>query len=138
MARPAKQNASGVIQGKSYWVYSTLANDNRYVEWINGGGELSYEGRSVLIRGGAGVMNDRIITPMGIATEVSEDDMSVLNKCPVFKVHKDNGYILIQEKYSEVEAVVTDMTGRDKSAPITPSDFQDAHESVAVPMEDYR
>ncbi len=81
---------------------------------------------SVTIKGGAGVANKNIITPLGVHTEVSAEEMDLLNENGIFKLHKDAGFIAVEEKKADVEKVVADMTTKaDPSAPLTPSDYED-------------
>lgn len=62
------------------YVYSTLANDQSYTNWIPGGGNMPVESHSVFIKGGTGVANDRLITPLGVMTEVTDHDIDELRK----------------------------------------------------------
>lgn len=109
------------------FVYSTLANDNLYSGYTpsteNGTPAIA---RSVLVKGGAGVaLGKHMITSAGILTEVSDDDAAFLLANEVFKIHKENGFVVIEDKRHEVDAVVAEMTGRDESAPLVDADFKD-------------
>jgi len=100
-------------------IFSTLANDNRYVQWQKGAGDLKIPGRSVLVNGGTGVANDRFITPLGIHTEVSDEDYKILDADPGFLAHKAAGFIIVQDKKADAEKVAADMSLADPSAPLT-------------------
>lgn len=69
-------------------------------------------------------MNDRFITPLGVATEVSKEELALLEKNPVFQMHKENGYIIVQDKKADAEKVASNMQGNDGSAPLTPSNYK--------------
>lgn len=114
------------------YVFSTLACDQAYTEWNASGADLKVKGRSVLIKGGTGVANDRIVTPLGVMTEVEEEDIAFLKANPAFKQHMDNGFVRIQTKSADPEKVAADMQMNDKSAPLTPQspEMQNAVETA--------
>ena len=87
------------------YVFSTLANDQLYQNWEQGGGDVPIKGHGVFIKGGTGVANDRLITPIGVATEVSDFDLSELEKNVVFGKHRDAGFIVVRAKSADVEKV---------------------------------
>lgn len=118
---------------KSFYIYSTLASDTAYTEWHEGGGDIKTEGRSVTIKGGTGVANKHLITPLGTVTTVSDEELAFLEANPVFKKHKDGGYIRVSAKNEDPEKVVSgDMKSRDVSAPIVPEDFPENGKGVKV------
>lgn len=106
-----------------HYVYSTLSTDVEYALWSKPAGDLPVVERTVLIKGGANVANDRVVTPYGIATNVSDEELELLNGNEVFNLHKKNGFITVSKKSEDPEKVATDMTGRDASAPLVPQDF---------------
>ena len=105
------------------YVFSTLANDQLYTNWLSGGNDLPQKGHSVLIKGGTGVANDRLITPLGVSTEISEYDLEELQKNPSFKDHEKNGFVVVKAKKAEAEKVAADMNLKDESAPLTDADY---------------
>jgi len=112
-------------KSNSSYVFSTLANDQLYQNWLAGGGDIPIKGHGVHIKGGTGVANDRLITPIGVATEVSDFDLSELEKNVVFAKHRDAGFIVVRAKSADVEKVAADMNLKDESAPLTESDYSD-------------
>lgn len=110
------------------YIYSTLANDNLYHLYekqdSKGGSVIDVPRieKSVLIKGGAGVATKHLVTPLGIVTNVSDDELELLEANEAFQTHVNNGFIKIDKKKIEVEVVVADMNGRDNSAPVTPED----------------
>ncbi len=108
------------------YIFSTLANDQNYTNWVKGGGDIPVKGQSVLIKGGTGVANDRLITPLGVATEITEEELSILDLNPVFVKHRQDGFITVRNKKAEAEKVASDMNLMDKSAPLTASSFAEA------------
>ena len=107
---------------KKLFVFSTLASDVAYTNHVSGGADLPVALPSVLIKGGAGVANDRIVTPRGVATEVTEEQVEYLRANEVFKLHERNGFVMVSESYADPDTVAADMTGRDHSAPLVPQD----------------
>lgn len=113
MARPKKSG--------DYYVYSTLANDQKYqnYETVNG---MSLATDSVFIQGGTGVANDRLITPLGVATSITEDQYAMLQKNTEFGVHVKNGFIKVEKTAVDPETVAADMSLQDGSRPLTEGD----------------
>lgn len=118
--------------GKTVHVFSTLANDQRYVNYASNPEGIPLATSDILIKGGAGVANDRLITPQGVHTEVTEEAMAELEKNPVFKVHKRNGFITVQARRADPDKVATDMNARDKSKPFTPADYLDKQVDAVI------
>lgn len=117
------------------YVYSTLTCDQLYTEWLKGGGDLPVQGRQVLVKGGAGVANDRLVTPLGVRTEISREDMQVLQACPVFVDHEKRGFVMVDDTRIDPEVIAADMERADGSAPLTPSSYENAAEGVAKPRD---
>ena len=110
---------------KKMHVFSKMAASVKYVDWLPGGADLPYAGKSVLIRGGAGVASKNLITPLGIHTEVTAEEAEILKRNRVFQLHLKNGSVVMQESNADPEKVVADMGPDDPSAPLTPADFAD-------------
>lgn len=114
---------------KLYCVFSTLTCDNKYASHKPTDNGMVVEEATVLVKGGAGVMNDRIITPRGVATLVTEADVEILKRNPVFKMHEANGFVAIEEvarppSEDDVENAAAAMASRDGSAPMVDADFK--------------
>ena len=104
------------------FIFSTLASDVAYTNHAQGGGDLPIELPPVVIKGGAGVANDRLVTPRGVATRVTEEQVEYLRQNEIFKLHEKNGFVMVSESAGDPDTVAADMTGRDNSAPIVPQD----------------
>ena len=107
---------------KKLFVFCTLASDVAYTNHAQGGGDMPIELPPALIKGGAGVANDRIVTPRGVATEVTEEQVEYLRQNEIFKLHEKNGFVMVSDAYADPDTVAADMTGRDNSAPVVPQD----------------
>lgn len=108
---------------KTYHVFSTLANDQRYRNYAKGSADLPLRAGEVLINGGAGVANDRIITPEGVKTVINEDEYKLLRDNPTFMLHYDNGFITVSEGGGDADKVADDMNANDPSRPPKPEQF---------------
>lgn len=105
------------------YLYSTLSAPTEYTGWKEGGADMPTAAWSVVVNAGAGVATKHLITPVGVMTEVTAEELKLLQENDVFKRHLKNGYIKIDEKKHAVEAVVADMEARDNSAPLVEADF---------------
>jgi len=122
---------------KKFYVYSTLSADVRYQNTVPGGADLPQVVADVFIKGGAGVANDRFITPRGVVTEVTEEQVEQLRANNVFQLHEKNGYVEISEAKTDPDAAAADMTARDVSAPLVPEDLPaDGRPTSDTPDED--
>ena len=119
---------------KTYHVYSKMASDVTYNDYVPGG-DIPRVARSVTIKGGAGVANKNIITPYGVHTEITEEERDMLLKNGIFKLHQEGGFVTIEGKKEDPDLVATNLSaGPDPSAPLTPQDFAGANpEQVAMP-----
>jgi len=118
----------------SKYIYSTLSSDTKYTQWKRGPG-LNEEGRSVLVRGGAGVAlrgaGQQVYTPDGICTEVSDDDAAFLDAHPQFLQHKARGFVRIEGVARDADRVAQKMEPDEGSNPKTPADVAAAAAEAA-------
>lgn len=112
------------------YVYSTLSADVAYTNHEVGGGDMPVALPPVLIKGGAGIANDRLITPRGVVTEVTEEQVEYLRQNMTFRMHEKNGFITVEQRNIDPDKVAADMTGRDKSAPVVPEDLPEGDRPV--------
>lgn len=106
-----------------HYVYSTLASDNIYCPYLkNVTGDVNIPQKGVFIKGGSGIANKYMYTPKGVVTEVTDQELEILEANQVFQMHKENGYILVEKRKVEPEKKIKsgDLKERDVSAPITP------------------
>ncbi len=109
------------------YICSKLTCDNSYTTWNQakgGANDLPKKDRQILINGGAGVANKNIITPDGVVTEVSEEQLKLLESVPNFKRHVAGGFLKVLTKNpTNVKSVAADLE-KDKATPITPKDLE--------------
>lgn len=108
---------------KTFYVYSTLSNDQRYTAYNQGMGDLPIEAGSVTIKGGAGVADKRLFTPLGVVTAIDEAQLELLKTVPAFEAHQKNGFITVRDRKVDEEKAAVDMAGRDGSDPLVDADF---------------
>lgn len=116
------------------YIYSTLTCDQAYTIYSDGQNGLKVPQGSILVKGGTGIANDRLITPLGISTSVSAEELEQLKSNPIFKQHLENGFIVVQEdgKEQDAEKVAAEMSLDNKDAPVTPSDYQEGENATKV------
>ena len=108
------------------YVYSTLTNDQVYTLWRPASTEKNPNValKKVKINGGHGRMDRKnLVTPLGVVTEVSNEELEALNQIGAFRKHMEAGFIKVDKKKSDPEKVASDMAEKDASAQKTPSDF---------------
>lgn len=119
------------------YVYSTLAASVAYTNHADGGADLPIPLPPVLIKGGAGVANEHLITPRGVATEITEQQAEYLRGNALFQLHEKNGYVQISTANTDPEKAAADMEARDNSAPMVPpdlpEDMQPSGDGVGTP-----
>jgi hypothetical protein len=129
----ARQKEEQVNPGsKRYHIFSTMTANVDYNGYSPAGdGSLSVVDRKVTIKGGAGIANKHLVTPLGVHTEISHEEMEFLNSNGIFCKHRDNGFISIQSRDVPPEKVSADMNREGNSpdsnpgsSPLSPSDFE--------------
>ncbi len=108
-----------------HYIFSTIANDQTYVNWVEGEGGVNTVTSETEVKGGHGVANDRLVTPLGVVTEVSDEQLAELEKNFVFQMHKKKGFLVVRAKNADPEKVVSVMNLKDPSAPLTEADFKE-------------
>ena len=124
------------------YVYSTSANSGTYCDYEPGTADNRNRGhhvarKKVTIRGGHGVAQQQkgagyggIHTPMGVMTQVTDEEMEFLLQNKSFQRHVAAGYITYDKKKVDPEKRAAEMKPKDGSAPITPKDFEESENST--------
>jgi hypothetical protein len=109
------------------FVYSTATNATTYATYHENPGSVGLNRikRSVTIAGGSNVAAKRTLyTPIGVGTEVSQDDLDFLLTVPAFQRHIARGFVKVsKDTRDNAEVAAADMNSRDGSAPLVPGDF---------------
>lgn len=111
------------------YVYSTLTGDNAYAIYNYAPVKLDKNAlpvlvRTILIKGGHGIANKHVVTPRGVITEISDEDLKELMNDYHFQQHIGNGFITVETVKEDPEKVAENMEDRDGSAPLTPDKFE--------------
>lgn len=104
------------------YVYSTLTADQMYANYGSSANGVPVLTSKIAIQGGANLMGKNLITPHGVVTPVSAEDLAELRKNEVFKLHLANGFLKISEAKADADDVAADMETRDQSAPLVLQD----------------
>lgn len=107
------------------YVYSTLTNSNRYGPFQVGGADLPNRPETVLINGGAGIATKHFMTPLGVLTTITEEQLALCEADPAFQHHVKEGWLIVDCTQRDAENVSTDMASRDGSAPIVPQEIEE-------------
>lgn len=108
------------------YVYSTLTAGVDYATYKQLGDEKApvVVEEVISIAGGTNVADKNLITPRGVATKVTPEQVEQLRQNQVFRLHEANGFVTISNKREDPENVAADLTTRDESAPLVDADFE--------------
>ena len=116
-------------------IYSTLTAPQSYNIHVEKPDGTHAVARSIVINGGHGLTNRYELLLQGASTDVSADDLELLEKHPVFKIHKDNGFVRIDKAGLELEKAISDLEQRDKSSPVTEQDIKQLAKDKVIQVE---
>jgi len=109
------------------YVYSTATNHIAYVEYETDNDKNSgfaKVAKKVIVTGGHGLATKQLVTPKGVATKVSDDDLEFLLKNKSFQRHVKAGYMTYDKNKSDPEKKAASMAQADGCSPLTPNDFK--------------
>lgn len=121
------------------YVVSTMSNDQNYTDWSRPaiGGKvapIARVNRQILIKGKANVITKNLITPEGVLTKITDDELECLKTIEAFNYHLANGSLKIIQREAAPEKVARDMKDRDESAPLNEAkgDFKSGGRAAGV------
>ncbi len=123
-------------------IYSTLANDVNYAVYaydtpLANGHRNARKVKDIIIKGGTNVAvpikrrGGEPYTPVGVYTEVSNEEYEHLAQDSTFKEHLDRGFVRVENRKVNTEKAVTKMDLKDKASPKTPETDKEARIPVA-------
>ena len=114
-----------------HYIYSTLSCDTVYTDDAPAPEKSVGQTRPdrVLVKGGTEAGNKQPVTPMGVATEVSDEEMTLLQQSEIFNLHRANGFIRIAPVETNPEAA-PDVPSKDKPAPLDRRYLDAGHEPI--------
>lgn len=80
--------------------------------------------KKVTINGGHGVSNRQLVTPIGVVTHVSDEDLDFLIEDQNFQRHVKAGFVSYDKRKVEPYKKAANMSEKDGSSPLTPKDFE--------------
>lgn len=114
------------------YVYSTATCSTAYVKYKpqSVSGDRGSTGhnqivKKVVVNGGHGISNKFMITPIGVVTKVSDEDLDFLLQDDSFQRHMKAGFVSYDKKRIEPEKKAENMALKDGSSPLTPKDFEE-------------
>ena len=107
------------------YVYSTLSNDQVYTSYKAGPNGVNLADAKIFIAGQANITTKHFVTPLGMVTEVTDEQLAILRTNEVFKLHEANGFIKVEKRKTDADVAAADMQGRDQSAPLVEQDFKE-------------
>lgn len=120
------------------FVTSRLAGGVNYAFYQKGPNGINTVYKTICIKGGSDVVDKKtLLTPQGVVTEVSKEDLALLETNPVFKMHVENGYITITDNEKAANKAGEKLEV-DKSSQITDEDYEngnDKKQMVAAPKK---
>lgn len=120
------------MSSKTKYLYSTLPAAQAYTSHVPSGDEsLPIPQRTVMVNGGASLADRRFETPIGVLTEISEEEFEFLKTNVVFMRHAQRGFIKVLDEKLDPEKVAADQNRASGDVPVTPDDF--AAEGVDAP-----
>lgn len=109
-----------------HYAISTLTNDVQYPVYgpfIPGAARVIE--RVITIKGKAGLPDKHLLTPRGVVTPVTDEEISALEQNPVFVAHRDNGWITIEKMDPrDADKAAANQAERDGSAQLTEAELQ--------------
>lgn len=120
------------------FITSRLAGGVDYAFYEKSPAGINVVRKTISIKGGSDVIDKRtLLTPQGVVTELSKDDLDELKTHPVFRMHLENGYITINDNEKTANKAGEKLEV-DKSAQITDEDYENGNEKkqmVAAPKK---
>lgn len=114
-----------MAKNSEVYVCSKMASDNAYTTWHPGqkaANDMPRKDRQVLIKGGSGVINKQLVTPHGVVTKITAEELELVRKsCPAFARHEKAGFLKVLEKdpsTKDIRSMAKDMP-EDKSKQAT-------------------
>jgi hypothetical protein len=105
-------------------ITSTATGGIDFTEYVNVTKDRNAPKRKVSIAGGSNVSNKHFITPRGVVTHVTDEELEFLKSNFLFNRMVKGGFLTITESKVDPEVVLPDMEIQDKSAPKTPNDYE--------------
>lgn len=104
------------------YVLSKLVNTQLYTQYAKGTNNLSNPCARVEIKGGADITDKNFVTPEGVITKVTDNELEILKANKDFQLHLERGHVKYFGKNPNMDKEVTKLE-KDNSKPLTPEDY---------------
>ena len=105
------------------YILSKLANTQVYTQYVKGVNNINTPVKQVKIKGGADVTDKNLVTPTGVLTLVTADELAILKANKEFQKHLERGHINYYNTAPDVEQTAEKLE-KDKSKQLTPDDYE--------------
>lgn len=114
------------------FIVSRASQDNEYIIWTTTANGQKQVKKSILVKGGANVMDKHTMTtPAGVVTEISDEDWEVLKDHTAFKRHLERGFIEVMKEEKKARKSAKEKSEKkDGGAQLTPKDFEDRNQKA--------
>lgn len=108
------------------YVVSRAAQDIEYTEWEANKTGSHEKKKSVIIKGGAHVINrETLETPNGVITPVTDEELKFLKSNSTFQRHQEASFMEIVGDKEDAEDLAESEGQRDNGSQLTKKDFED-------------
>lgn len=132
----AKKKEVKKVQEKkiSAYVVSRTSQDIEYTDWVYSKTGLCEKKFSVLVKGGANVIDRKTLqTANGIITPVSDEEAEFLANNDTFLRHQERGFVELVSSRNKAESMAEEKTeAKDGGAQLTEQDFIDRGQTPPV------
>lgn len=105
------------------FVCSTATSDVKYTVYQKVSKDLNKPIRHILIKGGSNVANKNLVTPLGVVTKVTDEELEILETIQSFRRARDAGFLTVTATKKDPGKLIGSMETRDESSPLVPGDF---------------
>lgn len=105
------------------YILSTLPAAQNYTKYVKGINNINIPQVEIKVAGGAQITNKNLVTPQGVETYVTDNELEILKQNPEFQKHLKGGYVKYYNSKPDIEKEAAKME-RDASAPLTPEYYE--------------
>lgn len=115
------------------YIVSRASQDNEYIVWETTPNGIKRVKKSVLIKGGANVIDKTTKTaPNGVITEVSDEDYELLAEHSAFQRHVERGFVEVMKEEKKAKETSKKKGKKDGGSQLTPEDFEERGQKAPV------
>lgn len=104
------------------YILSKLANSQIYTQYAKGTNNLNIPTSRIEIKGGADVTDKNFVTPEGVITKITAQELDILKANRDFQSHLEKGHVKYFGTNPNIEKEAPKLE-KDNSKPLTPDDY---------------